>query len=181
MKITSKNLVIDADVARASGGRGATHSTAMASRNFLQAVLMICHKVVMTAAIQEEWNKHQSSFARKWRRSMVAKRKLVVLNAFEQLDIRQQIESLSISNNNKEAMLKDFHLIEAALASGCRVVSLDDEVKNLFSATINNLLDLRAVLWVNPVHDSVKVINWLENGAPIGGRQYQKWRLGHHE
>jgi len=178
---SSKNLVIDADVARASGGSNATHPNAITTRNFLDAVLTICHKVVMTPEMQAEWNAHQSGYARTWRRSMVNKRKLVVLNAVKRHDIRSQIESLSVSANNKKAMLKDFHLIEAALASDCRVVSLDDTVKNLFSATTNSIPELRNILWVNPVSDDVKVIDWLKDDAPIDGKQYKKWRLGHHE
>ena len=30
----------------------------------------------MTPAIRDEWDKHQSPFARKWRRSMMARKKL---------------------------------------------------------------------------------------------------------
>ena len=180
MKITSKNLVIDADIARASGGGGATHPTAMASRNFLQAVLTICHKVVMTATIQEEWNNHQSSFARKWRRSMVAKRKLVVFTPSQREDIRQGIGQQGVSDSKKTAMLKDCHLIEAALATNLCVISLDDTAKNLFSAMIISIADLRTVLWVNPVREHEEVIGWLKNGAPAEGARGQQWRLGNH-
>ncbi|MEQ1837625.1 MAG: hypothetical protein ABL858_04705 [Candidatus Nitrotoga sp.] len=173
--------MIDADVARASGGSNATHSDAIATRDFLQFTLTICHKVVMTSAMQAEWNTHQSEFARKWRRSMVNKRKLVVLTSVERHDIRNQIESLSVSDNNKEAMFKDCHLIEAALASDNRVISMDDTVKNLFSAATSSIPDLRNVLWVNPAKNYEKIINWLRDGAPIEGKLYKKWRLGHHE
>lgn len=180
MKIPSKNLVIDADIAQACGGGNATHPTATATRDFLQAVLTICHKTVMTSAIQEEWNIHQSSFARKWRRSMVAKKKMVVLNPGGREDIRQEIKEQDVSGNKKKAMLKDFHLIEAALGADHSIVSLDDKVRDLFSATTNNIADLRAVLWVNPVHDHEKVMGWLNDGAPIDGARWQQWRLGNH-
>lgn len=135
----------------------------------------------MTSAIQEEWDEHQSGFARKWRRSMVAKKKLVVLNPLKRKDIRQYIKGQNVSDNKKNAMLKDCHLIDAALASDYRVISLDDTVKNLFSATTGNIDDLRTILWVNPAHDYVKVIGWLKDSAPIEGKQWQAWRLGNHE
>lgn len=173
--------MIDADVARASGGGSVTHPDAIATRDFLQAVLTICHKAVMTSAMQAEWNKHQSSFARKWRRSMVAKRKLVAFNPGEREDIRQGIKGQEVADNKKKAMIKDCHLIEAALATHLSIISLDDTARDLFSATTNNIADLRAVLWINPVRDREKIIEWLKDGAPTKGKQWQKWRLGHHE
>lgn len=172
--------MIDADVARASGGSTATHPAATATRDFLQAVLTICHKVVMTTAIQEEWNEHQSGFARKWRRSMINKRKLVAINPDQREDIRLGIEEEGIAENKKQAMIKDCHLIEAALATNLSIISLDDTARNLFAVTTNSIADLRVVLWVNPVHDHGKVIEWLKDGAPCEGRRWQKWRLGNH-
>ena len=46
---------------------------------FLQAVLDVCHRMVLTAPIREEWNKHQSRFARTWRVSMMARKKIEVV------------------------------------------------------------------------------------------------------
>ena len=107
---------------------------------------------------------------------MVAKKKLVVLNPGEREDIRQGIEEQGVSDNKKKAMLKDLHLIEAALGADRSVVSLDDTVRDLFSVTANNIADLRTVLWVNPVRENAIV--WLENGAPTGGVRSQQWLLG---
>jgi len=73
-KGVSKRLVIDASVARSSGGEDATYPTSVHCRDFLQAVLDICHKFVMTPDIKQEWDKHQSIFALRWRRRMVANR-----------------------------------------------------------------------------------------------------------
>lgn len=176
----SRNLVIDADVARASGGDNATHPTAEAARNFLQAVLTICHKTVMTPAIRKEWDEHQSDFARKWRRSMVARKKLIVLNPCEHEGIRQGIEAQNVPDNEKVAMLKDCHLIEAALEAGRSIVSLDNAAGKLFSDAAGNMAELHVVLWVNPVRDREEAINWLRGGAPIDGAQSQQWRLKKH-
>ena len=51
----SKRLVIDADVLHSAGGEEATHSTAKRCRDFLKAVLTICHRVVRTPDIDKEW------------------------------------------------------------------------------------------------------------------------------
>jgi hypothetical protein len=67
----SKRLVIDACIAQAAGTT--EHSSSKLSRECLSAVLNICHKIVMTPAISQEWNKHQSLFAKKWLRHLIAK------------------------------------------------------------------------------------------------------------
>jgi len=69
-------LVIDASVARAAGTENATSPTAQACCAFLKAVLEICHRMVMTPEIKKEWDKHESRFAKKWRSTMIAKKKL---------------------------------------------------------------------------------------------------------
>lgn len=173
-KAQSINLVIDASVARASGGEEAIHPTAMVTRNFLQAVLTICHKTVMTPAIRAEWDKHQSGFARKWRRSMVARKKLVRLNVEERPDLRQRVELGNISQGEKDAMLKDCHLIEAAINTDRRIISLDDAARKLFVELSLSVTDIQDVLWVNPALDERQVMAWLE-GAP----NEAKWKLTH--
>jgi hypothetical protein len=72
----SRRLVIDASVARSSGGEAATYPTSKHCRDFLKATLKICHRVVMTPDIMEEWRAHQSGFARRWRVSMEARKKV---------------------------------------------------------------------------------------------------------
>ena len=171
----SRELVIDASVARASGGEEATHPTAAAARDFLLAVLTICHKAVMTPAIRDEWDKHQSNFARKWRRSMMARKKLNLVNLEELEDLRQKIDLINISQASKTAMLKDCRLIEAAIARERRVVSLDVVARKLFSAASHNIEEIKDVIWVNPVTDSEQVMAWLKEGAPV----QVKWQLGH--
>jgi hypothetical protein len=159
----SRNLVIDASVARASGGKDATHQTSIVTRNLLQSVLTICHKAVMTPAIRDEWNQHQSNFARKWRRSMVARGKLVAVNVGERRDIREQVEAENITPEQKNAMLKDCHLIEAAISTDKRIISLDDTARNLFVGLSEGIADMQDILWVNPVSDTEKVMTWLED------------------
>jgi hypothetical protein len=67
-KVNSKRLLIAASVARYAGNEGANYRKSVHCRQFLFPVLDICHQVVMTPSIQEEWDKHQSKFALTWRR-----------------------------------------------------------------------------------------------------------------
>jgi len=68
-KVPFPVLVIDASIAHAAGVTS-KHPTDQKCCEFLQAVLDVCHRMVLTAPIREEWNKHQSGFARMWRVSM---------------------------------------------------------------------------------------------------------------
>lgn len=128
----------------------------------------------MTPAIRDEWNTHQSNFARQWRASMVARKKMNLVCLEESEDLRQKINSIEISQASKTAMLKDCHLIEAAIETDQRIISLDDAVRKLFSVASHNVEEIKDVLWVNPVTDSGKVMAWLNEGAPV----QVKWQLG---
>lgn len=170
----SRNLVIDASVARASGGAEAVHPVSIVTRDFLQAVLDISHKAVMTPAIIAEWNRHQSGFARKWRRSMMARKKLLLLNVEERPDLRQRVELEIISRKQKDTMLKDCHLIEAAIETDKKIISLDDTARELFAGLSHGIKDIQDVLWVNPIAHKDQVISWL-NGA----EDEVSWKLAH--
>lgn len=169
----SKTLVIDASVARAAGDEEATHPTSVVARNFLQEVLTIRHKAIMTPAIRDEWDIHQSNFARKWRRIMLSKKKLILTNLEKRLDLRKKVETKNISQIKKTEMLKDFHLIEAAIATDRRIISLDDSAQKLFCDLSKSFTEMQDVLWVNPVSGAEYVISWLKKGAP----NEDQWKL----
>ncbi len=165
MSDKSKKLVIDASIARASGGETASHPSSVHSRDFLLAVLKICHTAVMSPAIRDEWNTHQSTFASRWRKSMVARRKLILSNVEERPDIRLKITQATVTETQISAMAKDCHLLEAAIATDFRIASLDNVARDLFKSTLNDS-DVKKVMWVNPDTDSAQVLAWLEDGAP---------------
>ncbi len=63
-------------------------------------------------------------------------------------------------------MMKDVHLIEAALATGMRVVALDEIVRACFRATSASVPRLRSVCWMNPDIPEEDPLGWLQAGAP---------------
>jgi hypothetical protein len=165
-KKRSRLLIIDASVARAAGPENATHPTAKNCRDFLLAVRDICHRMATSVAIDEEWNKHQSGFARRWRLSMFAKKKIDRLEIEADEHLRTQLEEFAASDNQRNAMLKDVHLIEAALAAELRVVALDETVRNLFREFAPVAARLRRICWVNPGNENELPLDWLQAGAP---------------
>jgi hypothetical protein len=165
-KVRSQSLVIDASVAQAAGPEGATHPIAKHCRDFLLTTADVSHRMIFTPAIEEEWNAHQSDFARRWRRSMFARKKIDRLEVVADNTFREQLERAAVDDKQQDAMLKDAHLIEAARASGLRVVSRDDAVRGYFREAAPSVAALRNVCWINPVNAHEQPLEWLRAGAP---------------
>lgn len=163
----SRRLVIDASVARAAGGEDATNPISQNCRDFLKALRDFGHIIVMTPDIKEEWNKHQSIFANRWRSSMVAKKQLEYRSDIpENRELWNAIARLAATDKQRAEMFKDLRLIEAALATDKTVVSLDDNTARKFFANAADEVDeLKEIVWVNPAKPEEQAIFWLENGA----------------
>ena len=175
----SKRLVIDASVARSAGQEDATYPRSVRCRDFLQAVLEISHRVVMTQDIKKEWDKHQSKSARKWLRQMVAKKKLYVCNITFDDELWSEIEKWAKTDKDREAMVKDLLLIEAAIATDKIVISLDERVRELFVKAAADIERLKQVAWVNPDVENREeegAIAWLKNGAEVESKYLLGWQ-----
>jgi hypothetical protein len=168
---TSKRLIIDASIAHASGGKSAVHPTSKRCRDFLLATLKVCHQAVLTPELQEEWDRHQSSFARLWRQSMVARRKLYIADVSPNDRLRDKIIRAAAIAKHREAMLKDTHLIEAAIATDRIIVSLDETVRVLFKVASQRVGELRVIMWANPDQPEERCVIWLEAGAKTERRR----------
>jgi hypothetical protein len=173
-KVRSRLLVIDASIARAAGDASA-HPTAERCREFLQAVLDLCHRMVLTAPIQAEWNKHQSGFARRWRTSMMARKKVELVEIAPHHSLEKRIGRAASSVFIAAIMEKDRHLIEAALVAEERVFSLDDRVRKHFQQHATMLREVGSVHWVNPGTAGEAAVAWLKAAA----RDQRSRTLGH--
>jgi hypothetical protein len=160
-----RRIVIDASVARASGPPDAVHPTGQQCRACLTQVLQICHHVVMTEALRGEWGRHQSRFARGWLLQMYSRRKVAQLDVAEDGALRRQVSESVAHADDTLAMLKDCHLLEAALATDRIVLSLDESARGLF-ADFSAHHDLAGrVVWVNPTQPNEQSETWLADGA----------------
>lgn len=163
-----KRIVIDASVAQASGGEDAIHPTSINCRVLLQTVRRECYQVFMSDQISDEWNIHQSQFARKWRTEMLRSGQLKIHNLEENTVLRNKIVN-RFTEEQTEIMIKDCLLLEAALASDKTIISLDDEVCALFAAACSYIGEIKEVIWINP--NDGTIIIWLENGAILDIRR----------
>ena len=167
----SKRLVIDTDVAQSSGGEDATDTRAINCRDFLTQVRSLNYRVVMTKEISDEWKRHRSGFALEWRVSMNARRRIERIDPPEDENLRAKISSTARSEKQIEVIEKDFHLLQAAIATDHTIISLDEIVRGLFAHASQRVGEIRNIIWVNPDRSAEEPITWLQNGAPPEGHR----------
>jgi hypothetical protein len=118
-----------------------------------------------TPALKAEWDRHQRDFAMQWLVKMLTLGKLRHLNDEPLEELREAIEAHSDDSGVKRKMLKDAHLLEAALATDSRIASLDDNARGHFQRLAAALESIRSIMWVNPAIEDEQAVQWLENGA----------------
>ncbi len=161
----SKCLVIDTDIASSAGGENAQATRSKQCRDVLKTMLNSGHAVVVTEMISEEWRRHQSSFTRTWLRTMYGKRKVCKLDISANEELRGKIKQVTVEEKKRNAMLKDVHLVEAALEADKTVISMDETVRSYFDEIAPRVVIFKQIAWVNPVKDDEECLEWLYNGA----------------
>lgn len=160
-----KRLVVDACIARAAGGSGAHHEGSISARNFLVEFKKHDFIAGMNRDLFAEWKRHESSFARKWRRSMIGARRFPILDhSKSNQTIWTRINTRREHRELKQLMLKDRPLMEAALNTDKRIVSFDERSRKAFARTSSIINDFKKIIWVNPSKNE-NSIDWLRNGA----------------
>ncbi|MDE0316949.1 MAG: hypothetical protein OXM61_18875 [Candidatus Poribacteria bacterium] len=162
-----KRLVVNASVARAAGGKGATASVSINCTEFLETFRDECpHRIVMTPELSEEWNAHQSNFAARWLKSMIARKRFDYITPPQDTALSDKIDTTATKETDIEALRKDFHLLHAALATNQTVISLDEAIRHLFVRASQQVGEIQNIIWVNPGKVEELPIAWLQNGAP---------------
>ena len=162
---SSKCLVIDTDIASSASERDTPDIRPKNCRELLLVTRDAGHKVVSTEAIRIEWQKHQSRFTRTWLASMIARKQICWVKAPADEQLRLNIEKYALSEKKRDAMLKDIHLIEAAMQTDRIVLSIDETVRGYFGEVTHKIRLLASVTWVNPCRSEETPIAWLQCGA----------------
>lgn len=142
----SRAMVIDASVARASGGLTG-NSYSQAALEILTRVLEGRYPVLMSARIRDEWNRHQSRFARQWRTSMMARR-LISVDEPPQNEGLRRILAANEEGIRELRVAKDLHLVEGAIYGGGVLITLDNQLRADLAALNPNAHN--QIRWVNP-------------------------------
>jgi hypothetical protein len=134
-KKASRRLVIDASVARSATFHD--NPTSSACRKFLQEVLKVCHKVLLTREIETEWeyaalhvvskaDQMRIRFLVAWMIEMQSKAKILRPQVPRDESLRTKINHLGLPENHRQDLSEDLHLVEAALATDRVVISRDE-------------------------------------------------------
>ena len=173
-----KSIVVDASVARAANDKvlkvppnpPATAYWPLLCAQFLKGMLEGRYIAVFSETLNEEWNKHRSVYSTKWQLGMTSRKLIRYVRHTDPL-LEKKVQATQTSDKEKNAMKKDFHLIEAALASDQTIVSLDDTVRGLFSQAAQSVGEIRKTVWGNPGKPDEELLQWLQSGAPVEAKR----------
>jgi hypothetical protein len=160
-------LVVDASIAGAAGSLESKDLVAALCHQFLKAVRGIGYRMAWNEAIRGEWDRRKSQFAAAWLVTMVNLRKLRPVPDEPLEELREAIQEHSRDQGVTKKMIKDAHLIEAALAADSRVASSDENARGHFGRLAATHEPLRRIIWVNPAIEDEQAVEWLESGAPL--------------
>ena len=167
MSVPSKRIVVDASIARSAGPETSKHPTSRRCREFLIAFRNAEHLIVWSDAIGDEWKRHRSGFARKWLVEMYARKRVLRIAEVEDENLRNKLKLAANNDSEREALLKDAILVEAAIATDNRIASLDETVRKLLHHVAHSHAPLKAIVWINPDREDEDSTKWLQSGAPV--------------
>ena len=97
---------------------------------------------------------------------MIARKRFVYTRPPQNTALSDEIERTATGERDLEALRKDFHLLQVALATDQNIISLDETIRGLFSRASQQVGEIRHIIWVNPDRTEEEPITWLQNGAP---------------
>jgi len=164
-RTSNLRLVIDTDVLAASSTRGGR-----CCLEALETIRQMRYKIVRTPQLMAEGARHSSAYSIKWLAVMKKKRRIFEpVGDLTNATLRQRICEAARDDRDWREMEKDMHLIEAALASGRRIISRENNARNRFLRIVPQVRPIGQVAWKNPEKAEHCTIDWLRNGASLNG------------
>lgn len=96
---------------------------------------------------------------------MIGKKRVLFLGDTRDDHLRSRLEATCTLDSQKQAVLKDAHLVEAACQTDRIVISRDEIVRDLFRKACPQVQEIRDVSWANPDIEDERVVDWLTSGA----------------
>jgi len=162
-EIRPRLLVIDSDVvATATGNENPRSIICLLTLN---TVLQSGHQVLLTPAIATEWNNRFPKFAALWLKQLKSRRQLVERIDEPDCGIAGALQKLGVTAEILVIMLKDRHLLEAALIADQTVFSMDETAYYHFYDAARSISLIRPIMWANPERATDACVDWLTTGA----------------
>ena len=175
-----KRLVIDANIAH-SAGAGEVPASRY-SRTSLEAVLEGEYVAVFNSSLRAELKDHSSKTFQIWWRSMSAQKRIEDREGIEYAHHLDPACACLEHDRWKEALRKDFHLVQSALASGHTILSNEKNFPKFIAIASRNVRDLSDLYYANPAAEGDICIHWIKAGAERDAdRQIDVWAENHLE
>ncbi len=97
---------------------------------------------------------------------MMARKKIELVEVAPHLTLEKRVERTALTPDLTPVLDKDRCLIEAALVTEKRVISLDDRMRKHLQNHLSRLPEVRSICWINPCTPQEGAVTWLEAGAP---------------
>jgi hypothetical protein len=171
-------LVIDANISQSAGSSDVPSS--IYSRECLNEVLDQEHRAVFSQQLLTEWREHSSFYARKWLRSMTARKRIENIEGEEFAMYADRACACLEHDRSKEALRKDFHLAQSALASDRTIVSNEREFPAFVAVACTRVRVLSRLYYANPVIEGESCTQWIREGAEKdASRRIDIWAANH--
>lgn len=97
---------------------------------------------------------------------MVARKLVVTADPQPDQQLLDTLNTLPLADTDKQAVRKDLHLVDAALATDNTILSCDQALRELLIVVASDIRRLRAICFANPTHETAVLLVWLRDGAP---------------
>jgi hypothetical protein len=154
---------VDASVGTSAGQK--EHPQSSRSRKALEAIRESSCTVGLSKSLLTEWKAHESAFGVRWRVAMVAARRLRVVEVPEDPRLRFKVAGALATESERRALLKDTHLLEAALALDRRIVSSDHVSRKLAERAAVTIHEIARVQWADAVEFPMETCDWITSGS----------------
>ncbi len=155
-------IVVDASVYGGAGRGPEAGPAVIPCIDALRAIDAAGMCVVLSESLLAEG--HRGRFARKWLSDMVSRKRARMLKDVPRceplLDLLPELRDRGVAKQ----LGRDLHLVEAALATDNRILSLDDKMRGHLGRQTVTIAELRRLHWANPRH--AQCCEWLLKGAP---------------
>lgn len=163
-----KRLVVDTCILRSAGDNEVAES--IACRKALEAILNICHSIVLNNEIKTEYDKHRSNYSSLWLFAMNNKEKIIkaALDATKKKEFDKKINDALDDVTDKsirDAIRKDLPFYNAALSTDKIILSRDDKMDKNYTTCLGAIPEIQSVTWKNPCKDKEGYIEWLRKAA----------------
>jgi hypothetical protein len=174
-----KRLVIDANIARSAGAGEVPISRY--SRACLEAVLDGDYVAVLNPPLREKLkDSHSSKVFQIWWRAMAARKRFEDNEGKEFAHHLDRACTCLEQDRWKEALCKDFHLVQSALATDQTILSNEKNLQKFLALACSRVQVLSVLYYANPAAEGDDCILWIKAGAEKDAdRRIDVWAENH--